>query len=245
MAAASVAFAQDSKTFDISDFDSIELNTSSNIEIKIADEYSVVLKGDIDRINKMKLVRSGDTLVISSKNSGGFFGFFSGRSDNGNLIIEITMPDIESMHINGSGNAEIIGVDNDELELQIHGSGDIYVKGKSQEVSIEIHGSGDIEMDEVTGNNVNVEIHGSGNVQFEGGTCTRLEIEIAGSGDVKARRLICDEVDVDVEGSGNSMVYAREKLVFEGSGSGTVDVFGEPKEVIDNSRRNSKIRIRE
>jgi hypothetical protein len=243
MAAAPVALAQESKSFDITDFDSIELNTSSNVDVTIGVEYSVVLKGDIDRINKMELDRSGDTLVISGQNNSGFFGLFSGGSDNGNLIIEVTMPDIERMHINGSGNAEIKGVDNEEIELQIHGSGDIYVWGKSEEVSIEIHGSGDIEMDEVSGNNVDIEIHGSGNVEFEGGTCSHLAIEIAGSGDVDARDLICNEVEVEVEGSGNSSIYAKELLIFEGEGSGSVDVFSEPKEVIDNSRRNSKIRI--
>ncbi|MDG1858995.1 MAG: DUF2807 domain-containing protein [Emcibacteraceae bacterium] len=241
--AVSAVYAQDQKTYDISDFDSIELNTSSNVDVTIGDEFSVVLKGDIDRIKKMELERSGDTLEISSNSSGGFFGFFSGSGDNGNLIIEITMPDIESMQINGSGNAEIKGVDNEEIELQVHGSGDIYVWGKSEEVSIEIHGSGDIEMDEVTGNNVDIEIHGSGNVEFEGGTCSRLEIEIAGSGDVDAKDLICNEVNVEVEGSGNSSIYARELLIFDGEGSGSVDVYSEPKEVIDKSRRNSKIRI--
>ncbi|MDG1438354.1 MAG: DUF2807 domain-containing protein [Emcibacteraceae bacterium] len=241
--AVSAAFAQESKTYDISGFESIELNTSSNVDVTIGNDYSVVLKGDIDRIEKMELERSGDTLEINSKRRGGFFGFFSGGNDNGNLIIEITMPDIESMHINGSGNAEIKGVDNDELELQIHGSGDIYVWGKSEEVAIEIHGSGDIEMDEVSGNNVDVEIHGSGNVEFENGTCSRLDIKISGSGDVDAKDLICDEVNVEVEGSGNSSIYAKNLLTFDGEGSGSVDVFSEPKKVIDKSRRNSKIRI--
>lgn len=245
MAAASPAFAQDRKEInDISGFDKIELNTSTNVNVKIDDYFLIELEGDKKRIENMVFDRDGDTLKIRhNKRFGGWFGF--GRGNGGHLEINITMPDIEEFEINGSGNAEIVGVDNEELELQIHGSGDIYVTGKSEEVSIEVHGSGDVEMDEIAGDNVDVEIHGPGNVEFEGGSCTRLEIEINGSGDVDAKDLICEEVNVEVSGSGNSRVYATEKLVFDGSGSGSVDVFGKPKEILDiKAKRNSKIKIR-
>lgn len=245
MAAISLAFAQDRKEIDdISGFDKIKLNTSTNVNVKIDDYFSIELEGDEKRINNMIFDRDGDTLKIGHKKRfGGWFGF--GRGNDGHLDINITMPDIEEFEINGSGNAEIVGVDNEELELQIHGSGDIYVSGKSEEVIIEVHGSGDIEMDEIAGDTVDVEIHGSGNVEFDGGSCTRMEIEINGSGDVDAKDLICEEVEIEVSGSGNSRVYATEKLVFDGTGSGSVDVFGKPKEILDlQARRNSKIKIR-
>ncbi|MBT5766187.1 MAG: DUF2807 domain-containing protein [Kordiimonadaceae bacterium] len=245
VAAISLAYAQERKVIsDITDFDKIELNTSTNVNVIIDDYYSIEVEGDEKRIENTVFDRDGDTLKISNKKRfGGWFGF--GRGNNGNLDITITMPNIEAFEINGSGNAEIVGVDNEELELQIHGSGDIYVTGKSEEVVIEVHGSGDVEMDEIAGDDVDVEIHGSGNVEFDGGSCTRMEIEINGSGDVDAKDLVCEVVEIDVSGSGNSRVYATEKLVFDGSGSGSVDVFGKPKEILDlKAKRDSKIKIR-
>ena len=228
------------ETFNISGFTEIELSTSADLKITIGDEYSVVLTGDARRIENIELDVSGDELEISSNRRFSFFG----RNEKGYLNIAITMPNIESMEINGSGDAEIMGVDNDELFLNVNGSGDLYVTGKSKKVDIEINGSGDIEMDEVTGNDVDIEVNGSGNVEFNGGTCDRLEIEVDGSGDIDARDLVCRDVDIDVSGSGNSRVHATERLTFDSNGSGKVDVFGKPKEVVDNTKRDSKIRIR-
>ncbi len=100
-------------------------------------------------------------------------------------------------------------------------------------------------MDEVTGENVDIEIHGSGNVDFSGGTCNDLTIEIEGSGDVDARNLICHSAKIDVEGSGNTRIHVTDRVVFDGEGSGRLDVFGNPGEVVDEAaKRNSKIRIR-
>lgn len=245
VAAISISYAQDRREIsDITGFDKIELSTSTNVNVTIDDYYSIELEGDEKRIENMIFDRDGDTLKIEQKKRfGGWFGF--GRGNNGHLDINITMPNIEEFEINGSGIAEIVGIDNEELELQIHGSGDIYVSGKSEEVVIEVHGSGDVEMDEIVGDTVDIEIHGSGNVEFDGGSCARMEIEINGSGDVDAKDLICKEVEIDVSGSGNSRVYAAERLVFDGRGSGSVDVFGKPKEILDlKAKRDSKIKIR-
>ncbi|MBT5187114.1 MAG: hypothetical protein HOM01_09920, partial [Kordiimonadaceae bacterium] len=148
--------AQDTtETFDISGFTEVELSTSADLKITIGDEYSVTLTGDASRIESTEFDLSGDELEISSNRRFSFFG----RSEKGYLNIAITMPNIEAMEINGSGDAEIIGVDNEELFLNVNGSGDLYVTGKSEKVDIEINGSGDIEMDEVTGNDVDIEIN--------------------------------------------------------------------------------------
>lgn len=245
MAAIPLAYAQESKLItNIDDFNEIELNVSADVRVTIGNEFSIELEGSQERIDNTLIERHGDTLEINSKRSGfSWFGF--GRGAKGSLDISVTMPDIETMTVNGSGNAEIVNVDNDELELKVHGSGDIFVGGKSKEVAIQVHGSGDVEMSEVAGETVDIEIHGSGNVDIENGTCTEMEIDIHGSGDVHAKDLICQEVSVDVQGSGNSMVHATELLKFDGSGSGNVDAFGKPKTVIDEyARKNSKIHIR-
>lgn len=241
-AIASSGFAQEATvTSDLSGFTRIELSTSADLKVIIADDYSITMTGDRDRIDRMELDVSGDELEISSKGRG--FSFF-GRHNDGYVNIAITMPNIEEMEINGSGDAELIGIDNEEILLNINGSGDLYVTGRSEAVEIEINGSGDIEMDEVSGKDVTIEINGSGNVEFDGGTCERMEIEVDGSGDIDAKDLICEIVQIEVEGSGNSRVHATELLVFESEGSGRVDVFGKPKEVEDRTKRDKKIRIR-
>ncbi len=230
------------RTSDLSGFTEVELDTSIDLKIIIDDDYSITIEGDEDRIGNLDLDQSGDELRISSSRR---FGGFFGRKSLGSMSLEITMPDLEELTINGSGDVEIIGLDNDEISLNINSSGDLYVTGKSERIEIEIHGSGDVEMDDITSKNVEIELQGSGNVDFDGGTCDSLEIEVDGSGDVDAKDFVCETAEVDIEGSGNSRVYVTESIIFDGDGSGRLDVFGNPKKVVDNAaRRKSKIRIR-
>lgn len=231
------------RTSDISDFSEVELNSSLDLRIRIEDHYSIEITGDRDRVDSVELDRRGDELRISNNRGG--FGWFGLRKSSGPLFVEITMPYLEEITINASGDVEVIGLDNEEVSLNVRGSGDLYVTGKSDNVEIELHGSGDIEMDEIRGDHVDIEIHGSGNVEFNEGTCDSITIEIEGSGDVNARNLRCLTAEVDIEGSGNTRIYASESVIFDGEGSGRLDVFGNPKEVIDEAaKRNSKIRIR-
>lgn len=242
LSVSSIVHAQDVKEItNISDFTNLELNNSTDIRVTIGDEYLIRLIGDEDRFDNIDFNHSGDTLEISTRKR---FGFFNRKSVS-SVNIEIVMPDLEEITLNSSGDAEVIGLDNDELSINIHSSGDLYVTGKSENLKIEVNSSGDVEIDEIISEDVEIEINGSGNVEFDDGVCDRLYIEIDGSGDVDARDLACSSAEIEVDGSGNSRIFVTEKLVFDGDGSGRLDVFGSPKEVIDNAaKRRSKIRIR-
>ena len=225
---------------DFSGFSRIELDTSADLKVKIGNEFSVKMTGDQRRIDRMEFERSGDKLEISGRSRFGFFG----RDSGGYIKIEITMPDLEEMEINSSGDAEISGLDNKEISLNINGSGNIYATGKSENLQIEVNGSGDIELDQFKSKSVSIEIEGSGNVDFDGGTCDKMKIDVEGSGDIDAKDFVCKEINMDISGSGNSRVYATDLFIFKGDGSCRVDVFGKPNKIEDRTDHDSKIRIR-
>ena len=226
------------KTSDLTGFTKVQLNTSSDINIKMGNTYSIEMVGDEERIGNTILEMKNDTLKIKHKK-----GNFHYDNDQ-DMVINVVMPDIESMQINGSGDAEIEGVDNASLDLNVNGSGDLYVNGKSEELEISINGSGNISMSEVMGKDVEISINGSGDVELDGGTCQSLEIDIHGSGDVEAKDMKCQDVNVEVAGSGDIEVYASNSLTFDSHGSGNVEVYGKPQTVIDHeAKRRSKIKI--
>ncbi|MBT5766186.1 DUF2807 domain-containing protein [Emcibacteraceae bacterium] len=226
------------KSSDLSGFTKVQLNTSSDVNIKMGSTYSIEMVGDEERIGNTVLEMKDDTLKIKHKK-----GRFNYDSDQ-DMEVFIVMPNIESMQINGSGDADIEGVDNSSLALNVNGSGDIFVKGQSEELDISINGSGNISMGEVMGKDVEISINGSGDVELDGGTCQSLEIDIHGSGDVEAKDMQCQDVNVEVAGSGDTEVYASNSLTFDSHGSGNVEVYGKPQTVIDHeAKRRSKIRI--
>ena len=226
---------------EIKGFSKVWLNSSSDVRISMGNIFSVVMTGDKQKIDNTILALKRDTLIIKHKEENQSHNY-----DNDQLmLVTIVMPNIEEVKINGSGNVSITGVDSEELDLAINGSGDLNVEGRSEELELSINGSGDISMDMIDGKNVGVSIHGSGNVTFGGGTCQSFKISIYGSGDVDADKIQCIDVDVSVVGSGNISVYASNSVTLDSRGSGGVDVFGKPKSVNDKkAKRKSSLIIR-
>jgi hypothetical protein len=106
-----------SKTSDLTGFTKVQLNTSSDVNIKMGNTYSIEMVGDEERIGNTILEMKNDTLKIKHKK-----GNFHYDNDQ-DMVINVVMPDIESMQINGSGDAEIEGVDNASLDLNVNGFG--------------------------------------------------------------------------------------------------------------------------
>jgi len=222
-------------------FSKVKLNTSSDVNISMGKDFSVVMTGDEEKIGNTMLVLKHDTLIITYKKNNRNHNYDRDQE----MLVTIVMPNIEEMKINGSGDVDITGVDNETLDLGINGSGDLNVEGRSEELDIAINGSGDISMDIIDGKDVDVSINGSGNVIFGGGTCQSLKISINGPGEVDADKVQCVDVDVRVLGSGDSSVYASNSITFDSYGSGEVDVFGKPKSVNDKKAKpRSNLTIR-
>lgn len=229
-------------TPELNNFSKVELSVSSNTDIQMGNEYSVKITTDEENLEKIDVSVKRDSLIIKRKK--GSWGFFASDKLKGSIDIEITMPNIEEMEINGSSDVAIEGVNNQELVLEINGSGNIDVTGQSDELEIEINGSGDVNMHEVNGKDVDVEINGSGDIELTSGTCENFDIEINGSGSVRAKDVVCQNAEVEINGSGDSTVHTVNSVTFDSHGSGSVDVYGKPKTVVDlAARRRSKVTV--
>ena len=102
----------------------------------------------------------------------------------GGTVIEITLPDIRRIVIDGSG--DVVGsnyMELDELEIIIDGSGDVELFGEINEQFITIDGSGDIENFDLISYETTINVDGSGDVEVTAEDV--LDVIIDGSGDVK------------------------------------------------------------
>lgn len=194
-----------SETRQLRGFHSIRLTTNSTVNITQGSRQSIEIRGDDNIIPLIETEVSSGTLTISSK---------WGPMPISGVEINITMKDIEALHVSGSG--KIFGenlIEADNADLKVSGSGDI-----SLELNV---------------NSISAKISGSGEIGLSGKTET-LDIGISGSGDFYAFDLSAEDVYVTVSGSGNCEVNASEKLDVKISGSGDVEYTGNP-------RINSKI----
>ncbi len=129
-------------------------------------------------------------------------------SNESSIRIYITIPEITSLQISGSG--EIIS----QNELLV------------DDLDIGIKGSGDVDL-ALVADDIDANISGSGSMRFEG-SADALNINIAGSGDFKCYNLEARKVRVKISGSGDAELWVTEELDVDISGSGDVFYKGSP-----------------
>lgn len=189
---------QTSETRDLKTFDKIVLDGSADVNITVGDPQKVEIQTDSGYLDLIKTEVKNHTLYISQERH-----HWRGT----NVLFEISVANLTGITIDGSGDFDIRNVDSDTFDIEIDGSGDVYLSGKSDSFGVEIDGSGDVIL--------------------EGG-CNSLVVEVDGSGDIDTRSLTCKSADVTVEGSGDVDVFASDVAIVDMSGSGDVTIYGNP-----------------
>lgn len=175
----------------IKPFSKIKSSGAFDLYVTVGNEPSLTITFDDNLIELIETRVRGRTLYIESEES-----YSSRRS----CRVEITVKELESVSMSGSGDIEITEMDQESFSYEISGSGDLVASGSVEELEITISGSGDVDTRELQAKDAHVRIYGSGDVSvfasesFDGG--------IYGSGDI---RYYGDPeyVSTDVTGSGD------------------------------------------
>lgn len=201
----SFASGQEKETRELKGFTKVNFGIAGDLKIKIGPEFSVVLEGDKSYIRQIITEVSGDKLQIKQENW--HFNF------NEKLNVYITMPELSSLGVSGSGKAEIV----DPVK-------------NADDFSLSVSGSGRLTAATIEADNFSCSISGSGNVYInEAGSADKGTISISGSGNYHGDQMEVDHLSVHVSGSGNCTCKAGDSIDAGISGSGNVNYYGSPK----------------
>ena len=109
------------------------------------------------------------------------------------LRVVVSSPDIESLHVSGSGN--LIN------EGSLHAGGDLDLK---------VSGSGDIRTGAIDSKALTARCSGSGALRLEEVRCSGFSATVSGSGDLRMGRVSCSGFSATVSGSGHIVAQAVE-----------------------------------
>jgi hypothetical protein len=103
---------------------------------------------------------------------------------NGNVVVQITIPEIEKATVHGSGDIEIFNFNNGiRIDAHIYGSGNIKIaNSKYQSAGLHINGSGNISSQTLQAKQAEAFIYGSGNIFVS--VEDLLKATISGSGNI-------------------------------------------------------------
>lgn len=143
------------------------------------------------------------------------------------LEVELTLPALERIGVDGSGGTRVNGFSGELIEVELNGSGSIDFNGRYRQAKATVHGTGSLTLDAGNGDSVEAELTGSGTITLAGAAHS-FQASSNGSGTLDAQRLRAETVKVRQTGSGNASVTANATVAVAVSGSGDVDVYGNP-----------------
>lgn len=163
-----------------------EFEVITSIPDRVADDVTVEVTGDTLRLR----VRPG------------------ARGVNAGLAATITLPDLESVEVDGSAEVRLERFDLDELEIEVDGAASITgVDNTVTELIVDVDGAASVDLAESRIVHAEVDLDGAARVGLfmDGGELTG---EIDGLGSVTYSGAVAD-VDVDVDGLGRVRRHER------------------------------------
>ena len=158
-------------------FTSVELKGSAEATISYSTTQEVKLTGYENLLPYYETRVSNNTLYLQFRSD-----VYNVR--NNNIRLNITLPLLAGIRVNGSGKITAKEfINGDQLTASLNGSGDIFVNaGKYNKANYFINGSGDIKDSGNITTEALAQISGSGNIELN--VTGKLKANISGSGDI-------------------------------------------------------------
>lgn len=194
------------QTRPIGTFDRLALAAPMDVTIRQGASRSLELRGDDNLLDLIETRVENGTLVVELRQ-----GI---RTRNG-LEAVLTVPDLESVALNGSGRVEIPDWSGQAIDLTLGGSGTIELAGTTDVVRARIAGTGSIDLTGAKLREVEAVVAGSGTIRM--GSVARLDAQVSGTGEIDAGDV--GELSMLVSGIG-SITYASARSIARNQVSG-------------------------
>lgn len=204
------------RTYRVGNFHKIEVAGPYEVAVRTGGNPGVSATGSEKLLGRTVVEVQGDRLVIHPQEHRHGFSFTWNSS--GNAKFTVTVPQLNTASLTGSGGLRVEKFQGDSFEGEIGGSGDLAVDSVNvKSLKLSIDGSGSAKAAGKT-QSAEYEIGGSGEIDAGGVQAQQAKVSVAGSGNVKANA--AGAADVSIMGSGGATVTGGAKCNVTKAGSG-------------------------
>ncbi|MCQ2204402.1 MAG: DUF2807 domain-containing protein [Bacteroidales bacterium] len=198
-------------------FDKLDIDGYSMVTFHVGDQCKVVAKSSEKAFEKAVIIVNEGTLVVERKE----------KVKIDPIILDITMPILSSMEMEGMGSFGADVLKSDKLSMTVMGSSSINIDSLiCNELEIESNGAGDIDVNVNARDNVDVETNGAGKVIMNIISAGKVSIETNGAGDVRA--VVKSDI-MSLQGNGankSDITVDVRELIVDANGLAKIDVAG-------------------
>lgn len=200
----------------ISDFSGVASGIGGTITYRIDPEFKVEIIAQRNILDVIETTKENGHLLIKVKNG-------ISIKTNENIIVNISAPSADYLHLSGSGDLTVIGdIISENLDMNISGSGSMNVPKITlmDKIKAVVSGSGDIFILNGTAKNEDLRISGSGKIIMDNVAAEKGIATISGSGNMKVN--LTSTLNATISGSGSVYYRGTPQITTHISGSGKV-----------------------
>lgn len=162
-----------SETRDVDPFANLHIRGAADVSISIGEPQSLVVETDDNLLELLETDVGGDTLEIK----------FSERvSPRVGPDVEIVVPALEGIKVDGAAEIAIDAMAGEELEIIVNGVAAVRGSGTVDRLKVDVNGAGVISFFDLVAEEVDIAISGSGDAEVH---ATRsLSATVTGSGEI-------------------------------------------------------------
>lgn len=138
-------------------FNRLVFKGSLNVNVTQGDAPSVVVSGTEASLSRLRSQVSDGVLYMELEERG---GIRIGRA----TTVDIVMPALAGLVVNGAGNVKLTDMTLDTVALQINGAGNVEASGTCNQMTIGVSGAGNVEARDLKCHKVTAEMAGAGNM---------------------------------------------------------------------------------
>lgn len=179
-----------SESYELKDFNSIELTGLFNVRIERGDNYLVEIDGSPRQKERYDIYTQHKTLIIDYNNRSDNF-WKNKVYDEDKISINIKMPEIRELDVKGAGKISFGNFRESDVEIKLTGA--VMADGKLEATTLE------------------VDLMGASFLDLEG-TGTFIEANITGASGLRAYDYIVERAIVEAHGASSAKVNVSETL---------------------------------
>ena len=194
-----------SKTYDYSDFTTINAQNGMHVELSRSDSFSIEVIADDNVIDHIEVNKSGDTLRIRPKPNAQF--------RNATLTAKVTMPELHKLELSGGSHLNLTGFSSSQ-DLSVTLSGGSHV-------------SDFITPSDITAGNVDFNLSGGSHLRLIG-SADDLDIDCSDGSHIDLEGLSANNADIKLNDGSHVTVNIGGTLNIDISGGSKVYYVGNP-----------------
>ena len=178
---------------DLQDFDKIRIDeVGIQIDVFVGDDFYIKIEGEEEIVDHLLMRVRGEKLKICKDGDKKIWNTAGTDSPK----VTIHMPKFTGLDLRGAVDANIKGIDSEEVEFDLKGAGNIEVEGKCDWLILDFKGAGNIEAQDLQ--------------------CKQVEVDLKGAGNIEV--FASEKVDADISGMGNIEIYGNPDEVTKSDG---------------------------